>query len=1038
MKKTKNILIPLFLAGMLSLPLLAEETDETYVLADFSHGSDGFKSGSNVMSVDSMTTSDGQRECLEVVTENADIDLIRTISAELGSFNSSIDGVYDGCDLTEYQSVSYEIYASEYEADPEAEYFTRVVLYSLDGTSSENIISISPMTWSKVKLEIGNWQGRSQVSSIEISLLVSTDVQGTVKNDFYIDEILAENKIDREHTKRYMIDDFDCIGGSAEYDDENSALVISLDENEDTLLSAAVFPEIPNWETNALRLRIENDSDIDSLTIFYSSSDNPSGVYEDKSTLIRLERRSQLKSYYVDVGDISKLRSIRFQLGKGEGKISISSICAISQYIAPKYQTCGNITGCTFTDDLLYIRFTGDIGREEALSNQSGMLKIYAVDPGINIENIDFASLTPIAESPMTTKFDLMVDRMSDERMYMKEFIACSVRTDGTYVLIDAPFYLENIERAAKYSAVGASGKKGVNATDISMVSELRADVTMLTVDASKAFTSRTKGENYIFSGMTFYIDREYFEPIKAQIEALRGVGVGVYLRITDWSEALGAELLYNYLNDGYSAYADYYAIPTQNDFLTALGAYIGENFCADGSVVGIILGECENFIGLSDGKYNSLNDMASGFALSLRNLHAGLAVFNSQTELYFSVSNLLSNELAASTSEVGAYELVPALCSEIDMHGGFEWGLCIEDFYRLIDYDDTVFSASACSELIALLRSSGVYDTRLIFCDSNYIFFDMATAEKISRAAKSYYSACFNSHIDAVFCTISGKSSDSRFGEMIELIDSENSLEISEMVLDYLGINDWNEVVDGFDPERLTKKTFLSVDAKYELPKGIKGRYEYFTFDSFSGTCGIEPGFYCRSLKVTGGENGILRAELDPSFYNNGNSADLMGISYRFEYPENMKLTPILEITLGVDMTDSVSEFVEVKVVLNSGDDRYEANALLNAGEMTTIYVDISDFDGIRDVESIQIFVMKDSGKAVLSLEKMIGLSKDYNDESLESVIADERAKKRTPDIEDGYRNYFWIGGGVIIACATVLTVMLLSRRKDEGESGE
>ena len=101
----------------------------------------------------------------------------------------------------------------------------------------------------------------------------------------------------------------------------------------------------------------------------------------------------------------------------------------------------------------------------------------------------------------------------------------------------------------------------------------------------------------------------------------------------------------------------------------------------------------------------------------------------------------------------------------------------------------------------------------------------------------------------------------------------------------------------------------------------------------------------------------------------------------------------------------------------------------------MKTVYADISGFTGIEDVESIQVLIEGRAGSSVLRLGGINGLSRDYNDESLESVIAEERAKKRIPDGDDGYRNYIWIGGGVIVGAATVMTVMLLSRKKEEDD---
>ena len=74
------------------------------------------------------------RSCLKAESHDLSVGLIRTIEADFAS----------PLDLTEYRSFSYEIYALPYDADPFATYYTRVRLFSSDGSSVENIVEIKP------------------------------------------------------------------------------------------------------------------------------------------------------------------------------------------------------------------------------------------------------------------------------------------------------------------------------------------------------------------------------------------------------------------------------------------------------------------------------------------------------------------------------------------------------------------------------------------------------------------------------------------------------------------------------------------------------------------------------------------------------------------------------------------------------------------------------------------------------------------------------------------------------------------------------
>jgi hypothetical protein len=61
-----------------------------------------------------------------------------------------------------------------------------------------------------------------------------------------------------------------------------------------------------------------------------------------------------------------------------------------------------------------------------------------------------------------------------------------------------------------------------------------------------------------------------------------------------------------------------------------------------------------------------------------------------------------------------------------------------------------------------------------------------------------------------------------------------------------------------------------------------------------------------------------------------------------------------------------------------------------------------------------------------------MDGLSREYTDESLESVIAEESLKKENETDSTAYMPYLWIGGAILLVAATVITFAMLSRRKD------
>ena len=157
---------------------IGDEISDELLIAGFGTSLDGFKRSDNVRSIEQITTSDGERECLEVVGYDVSVDLVRKVTADFGSVQAGNPGTQKGLDLTEYQGVSYDVYVPAYEADPDAEYFVQMTLRAADGSSTGNITKIEPDSWTTVSFEIASWRGRSELLSAEITLTVSTVESG--------------------------------------------------------------------------------------------------------------------------------------------------------------------------------------------------------------------------------------------------------------------------------------------------------------------------------------------------------------------------------------------------------------------------------------------------------------------------------------------------------------------------------------------------------------------------------------------------------------------------------------------------------------------------------------------------------------------------------------------------------------------------------------------------------------------------------------------------------------------------------------------
>ncbi len=1009
--------------------VVAAGESDSLMLYDFSRNTGEWKRSDNVKAIEvgmydfGTTGAPDLRSCLKAESHDLSVGLIRTIEAD---FDTPLD-------LTEYRSFSYEIYALPYDPDPFSVYYTRVRLFSSDGSSVENIVKILPSSWQEVSLDLSTWSGRDDVVSVEISLTISTTVSQMNENSFFIDSVRVGDRIRRDVTERFLFDVFEVEGGQAAFSSDYSQLDITLSQTEITSLKATVFVPETKWQTNAVRIKLANKSSASQMTIHYSTYDT-FALSEDKSVTVKLDAQSDSEYYYIDVGNVSLLRYINIQLENGGGVITIESISAMNVYRPEKTPVAGSISECKLSDDLASVHFTGSITRDEVLANQDGVIALYALSPSERLDMEKLSSTEPLLESPMTTKFDLSLDigdRLS--QIICAQFIAVSKHTDGTLVLIADPVYISNPERAAKYSEVSDGGPKGVVSPDVSAVGEAAADQTIIEVDAAELFGDKSTSEHYNYSGGNYYFNSETIGILDKQITSFAGVGISVLLRINNWYPGLTDELDAKYASDGYVDYAEYNSSPDGKKYLEAFVAYAGERWCRDGSVNGMIWGTCLNFFDRSQPVYESLNDMIYEDATYLRVIYNTLRSINSSAGVYISVSDLYSVELATESSEIGLDSYLAALVRETASHGSFNWGVCIDRFYRVGEQNGTTVGPDELELLSKLLLGEGMYDTQFIYCDSTYSFPKLMLGDLMCDLMLGYYSACFNPALGSYFVVLGNNDNTDYLMEYLCAADSENSVELAESALTLLGATDWSELIDNFDARRLVKKSTAAVQASYEEPSGIKGRYDYYSFDSFSGLSGFEGSYYCDELLVPAQNDGVLCATLNKSVYGTASDGMYMGIAHRYDYPENLKLTPVLAVTLGVDDVDNTSlNTVNVKIVLFAENERFEASAALTPGELQTIYIDLDDFNGAEDTTGIQILVdSSELDEATLMLKSVTGLSHDYNDESLESVIADERARKRAPDQGNNYRVYIWIGAAVIVAVASILTFLLLSRKK-------
>lgn len=999
----KSILVPLFTILFAAVFMSFAAADNSYIISDFADGTSGWTAGANVrqtLGTSFTWEQDGNtysRSCLVVRSRGVTTDGLRSVNV---AFDTALD-------LGAYREMSFDVYTPFIEADPNAAFLVRLTLMAEDGSVTEYLEMIEGGKWNTVHAKIGAWDGRSAVVGAEIALAVDTVLTGHPADDFYIDDVVVSNPVDRDIIRRFLFDEYTVEGGSAAFSADKSKLILTHENLSDMSLDAQMYMADSVHGAGAIRIRLANYTANDSFTLYYSTSDSQAAT-EDKSTQVQMLPNSGPADYYVNVGDVSQLRSIKLMFDPGVGHVELLSISVTPVYVPSDYDICGSITSCRLSTDISSVTFAGEVDRDVSLANQSGYIGIYEYNGTLPTAKA-LSQMTPLVKGTMATRFELSW-QIPKNLTYITAgaFIATVVSDTGEYTLIAPPFYVENPEALTKNEFPVPYGTKGFAAYDISAVGDAGTGITLLELDVDRAFSVAKQGEQYLYRGNEYYLNSEYLKQLSEKIDILNKMDVSVLLRIYSPSNVNRND------KDG--------------DKFGAISSYAAKKWVRDGKVVGALVGMCENLV--DEDETFSQNIIRT--ANDLRSVYVNFVQANSGAKVYVSLGDAFTVELQTSEREIGVKEYLAALIAETAHHTQFAWEIAIEsDALSGAADGHEILSIESFYGLRTLLESHGMQNRHIVFTDRAYSSTDADAAQLIPRYVIGTYTARFAENIDA-YIPLCGENGRVIY-DAVQKIYTANANELEADVINALDIANMSEAVPGFDASKLPSRSVVQADAYDTEPDGIKGKFTYYRFDSVAGIDGFYPSYYSGELRIVNDGGSVLSAQLDSKRYSDGGYAKWMGIANTFTVPEDLRLTPVIAMTVKVDSTGTNANLtVPLKVVMSGEGEKFEMQTQVPANEWCTLYFDTDAFKGAKNTEGIQILVGDfEISRAALKIKSIEGLSREYNDESLSEVITRTRLERESSDDGFDFAAYLPIGIGVVVAVGTVIAVMLLGRRK-------
>lgn len=193
---------------------------------------------------------------------------------------------------------------------------------------------------------------------------------------------------------------------------------------------------------------------------------------------------------------------------------------------------------------------------------------------------------------------------------------------------------------------------------------------------------------------------------------------------------------------------------------------------------------------------------------------------------------------------------------------------------------------------------------------------------------------------------------------DVFKYIDTERSLEVTDFALDVIGIDDWSEVVDGWDPDALAVRDLpVTVGASSTATP----RKTTTVSDFSDGTQGWRTSDAANTVAATGG---LLRTSFT---YEAGMAANLAKLWRGTDVvlPEPLDASSATALSLKVRIpadADLGSRYAKIKVYGTDGSVAEGAARLPENGDWQRVSVDLSGWDGRSSIARIKVWARGDT----------------------------------------------------------------------------
>ena len=1042
MRKKLFLTLCVFLAVSLCIFVQAEEENSSVVngvgsyayqqnvdilLNDFNETNEGWDSenlSSDVTLAEKIDTFP-----FKVLTGNGSL-IVRTKNAKSQQKNYISKSFDTPLDLSAYSVISAVVNCSMVDG---GEYTFDFELYS-----GKNVFKcqqkIDGQSWDAIFFDISDWKMRNSIDKMRLSVTYDSSDVPVSYFEYYVDNVGVTQNKNVVNKVRYSAENYKVMGGKAEFTNDG----INITSNEDV-----VYIESENFcydslgNANSLLVKGTYEGSLSYISLYVQ---NENGEYSFLS-LDTVRGSGGIINARLPLYD-EKIQNIRLEFEGSVKSFTVENIELYSTYVENNGMM-GVIDTCAINSNTEEIIIRGMFEKENWQDYLQKDMYLFSHDFSEKVTNDSLKNASYLAKSKVTSAdfiFRISYAGEVDKRLFLHKKYTVAVKGENGFEIVDDSKCITNPDSFLKESAkVSENGSgKGVYGAGISFMQEMGVSDTVVWVDIGKFFLlEEQSGSKFECGGNLYYYNTEYARTLDKTIRNYgeKDINVNLCIVVSDTgNETLNKLLIYEGADYGAKYCAYNTKTPQGLAYLRAFSEYWAEKYSNLGYIKRMVFGDS---VSMSYEYYNMgeklLSEFTEEYARGLRTVYNAVKSYAPYIEIYTFVDDVWDKNYPFDLyTRYDGKAFLESLGDCISADGNINWGIAQNLYPYLYDdyfsYRDKTLGITEDSDRVSFKNIEVVTDwlknNEKYYggVSRDYIIIEKTFFSKLDEkeVASDYVYNCYkalNTHVSAYItdrtCNYNG---------VMKYIDTSDSLSYTRFAAEVLGVATWESVINGFSVDNIAKKNITR--SQIELSRSdIKGSVELYNFGS------DRQGWtsYGFSEKITAGSSLGDKRNLMWLMLGDVPEGESRGLLKEFPTPYDMSLTPIINFGINAATLPQNVSYLQMTVMLISGDNIYEVSGMIKGGTWSNIYCDFSEFTGIGKVDEIRILFYADENyydSPQVFISSISGMSTEYDSETLFSMLNPEDVREKKLE---NIKNYAY----PVLICVILVCVCLFVWRR-------